>query len=60
MEDQGHWSGSWAITFPSVSKQPTGPSNRHHIPKLQAILVQRHLSTLRKFGVHALQVDLLR
>lgn len=48
-----------AITFPSVSEQPAGPSKLHHIPNLQAIQVLRHLPSLRKFGVHTLQVDLV-
>lgn len=53
---------SWgqAITFSGVSEQPTRPSKLHHIPNLQAIQVLRHLPPLRKFGVHTLQIDLIR
>lgn len=49
-----------AITFSSVSEQPTWPSKLHHIPNLQAIQVLRHLPSLRKFGVHTLHVDLIK
>lgn len=49
-----------AVTFSRVSEQPTWPPKLHHVPNLQAIQVLRHLPSLRKFGVHALQIDLIR
>lgn len=47
------------ITFPSITEQPTWPSELHHIPNLQAVQVLRHLPSFRKFGVHAFQINLM-
>lgn len=53
-------SWGWAVTFSGISKQPAWPPKLHHIPNLQAIQVLRHLPSLREFGVHTLQIDLIR